>query len=335
MTKKPRIGLTSLAAALAFAVTSTAAGAVELRVATVAPPKTPWGVWMSGVAKRVAELSKGDVKLDVHFSGALGDEQTAARQAARGRIDIAGISNTAASLLVPEMQLLQTPFLWDNDKQMDCVYDKHLKSLIAEMMTAKGLVPLAYIEVGHYVLFTKKPVKTPADVAGMKLRAAPTKSNVEYLNAIGANGVPLGVADTAPALKTGGVAGVEYNPLYGVAIGTHKLAPNILITYHGHINGTLSISKRVWDKLTPAQQDAVRKGADVSDQLRAGVRKAHMFMLGKAQKDGATVTKLSVDERAVWAAKAPAVQQAMLKSIGGRAQDMWKTIQDGKAACGS
>jgi TRAP-type C4-dicarboxylate transport system substrate-binding protein len=256
-----------------------------------------------------------------------------ARQAARGRLDIGVFSNNAASLLVPEMQLLQLPFLWDSDAQMDCVFDTKINGLIEEMMMAKGLVPLAYVEVGPYVLFTKDPVKMPADLGGEKFRSGQTQSNVDFFASHGINGVPLGISDTAPAIKTGGVVGAEYTPLFGVAIGTHKLAPNILASYHAHTGGTMSISKKVWDGLNEAQQSALREASSSFGELRAGVRGAHGFMLKKAAGEGAVVTEMTPEMRAAWSATAAEVQANMLSSIGGRADEFWAAIQAGKTSC--
>ncbi len=140
----------------------------ELRAATAAPPKTPWGVWIAGVAKKVEQYSAGQLKMKIFYSSQLGDEQTVLRQVVRGRVDMTGSSNTATSLVVPEFALLAAPYLWDSVEQADCVFDNHVEHIYGEMIQQSGLVLLGWVEVGQMILFNRTVVHTPADMKGKR-----------------------------------------------------------------------------------------------------------------------------------------------------------------------
>ena len=183
--------------------------------------------------------------MKVFYSSQLGDEQTVIRQVVRGRIDMTGSSNTATSLVVPEFALLAAPYLWDSVKQADCVFDNHVEHIYGELIQQSGLVLLGWVEVGQMILFNRTVVQTPADLKGKKVRTAPTKASQSFFDAVGANGVPLGTVDALPALKTGNVNGATWPIVYGIAVGTHKMAPNVTLTKHSHQIGTLTISKKV------------------------------------------------------------------------------------------
>ena len=99
---------TVLAAAL-MTVGASQVQAKELRMATAAPEKTPWGAWFNGVVDQVSKNSGGKVKIVPYYSSQLGNEQDVIRQSVRGRIDMSGQSNTATSLIVPEFASSSVP----------------------------------------------------------------------------------------------------------------------------------------------------------------------------------------------------------------------------------
>ncbi len=100
---------TTLALAALAVTLSLPAAAVELRSYGAAPAQTPWGKIADAFAAKVAELSGGKLTIKHFHASQLGDEQTAIRQVARGRLDIGFFSNTATSLVVPEYGLLASP----------------------------------------------------------------------------------------------------------------------------------------------------------------------------------------------------------------------------------
>jgi len=325
-----------VAAAVAMGMLAGPAKAVrELRVATAAPQNTPWGKWFDSVAKKVEEVSGGRLKLTTFYGSQLGDEQTVIRQVIRGRIDIAGQSNTATSLVVPEFALLAAPYLWDSPEHADCVFDKHVGKIYGQMLEDAGLVLLTYVEVGQMILFTRKPVHVPVDLKGMKIRAAPTKASVLFFEQAGANPVPLGTLDAMPALKTGNVNGATWPTVYGIAIGTQKLAPHVTLTRHSHQIGTLTVSRKVWRKLSDDERGWLREGAKLVGFLRKGIRGAENALVGKIRKAGVPVYQPTDTEMTKWRALGPPAQRALVKAIGGRANEIWPEIQSAIAACRS
>lgn len=314
------------AAASAFAAT-------ELRFATAAPPQTPWGAWINGIAERVDEISKGELKLQVFFSSQLGDEQTVIRQVVRGRIDISGNSNTATSLVVPEFALLAAPYLWSSATHSDCAFDKHVGSIYGQMLEEKGLVLLTWLEVGQMIIFNRKEVRTPADLQGYKIRVAPTRASALFFEAVGANGVPLGTTDALPSLKTGNVNGATWPIVYGIAVGTHKMAPNVTITNHSHQVGTVTISKKVWEKLSADEQGWLKTAFQEVGHLREGVRKAEAGLVGKIEAAGVPVYRPNAEEIGLWREAAVPARDKLVAEMGGGAEGIWQKILDAQKAC--
>lgn len=310
------------------------ADARELRASTAAPEASPWGKVANAYAARVNELSGGTLTIKFFFSSELGDEQTVARQVARGRLDMAGLSNTATSLLVPEFGLLASPYAFADENMADCVADNHLIGTFQDAFDGAGVVTVAFLEVGYQVIFSKDPVKVPADFNGMKIRSAPTKTDTMYLDAAGANAVPLGTTDAMPALKTGNVNAVTWPTVYGIAIGTHKVAPHVTVTNHVHQIGTVLISKRIFDSLSAEEQGWIKQAADVFKGFRPVLRGAQSGLVKKIAAAGIPVYYPTADEMAKWVEVAAKVQPQIVDEMGGNSKATWAAIQEAKKACG-
>lgn len=310
------------------------AQARELRASTAAPESSPWGQVANAYATKVAELSGGELTIKFFFSSELGDEQTAARQVARGRLDMAGLSNTATSLLVPEFGLLASPYAFDSLEIADCVADNHLIGTFEDAFDAAGVVTVAFLEVGYQIIFSKDPIRSPADFNGMKIRTAPTRTDTLFMDAAGANAVPLGTTDSMPALKTGNVNAATWPVVYGVAIGAHKVAPHVVVTNHVHQIGTVLISKKVFDSLSTEEQGWIIGANEVFRGFRPVLRGAADGMLKKLAEAGIPVYRPTEAEMAEWVKVGKDVQPRIVDEMGGNSGATWASIEQAKKACG-
>ncbi|MBO9452970.1 TRAP transporter substrate-binding protein [Tropicibacter sp. R16_0] len=325
----------TLAAGIALSPLAASAETV-LKMAAVAPSGSPWGKWGTAVAAKVEEVSGGELKIELLFDAQAGDEQTILRQTMKGRLDIAFVSNAPLTLISEELAIPSSPYLFESTEQGSCVAHQHMAEVLGEMMDSAGVVPLTWMEVGHNVLFSKDPVKVPSDLNGKKVRIAPTIADVALTNAIGASGVPMGTTDAIPALQTGSVDAAVFPTVFGIAIGTHKVAPNVIVTNHSRLIGTVAVSKRVWSKLSAQEQQwlsAVFSGA--GPQLTDIILGAEKALLGQIEDAGIPVHYLSEEELAAWKAAAADVPAAVAAEAGGNAETLVDALSAAKTACGS
>jgi len=227
------------------------------------------------------------------------------------------------------------PFAWDSDAQFDCAVDNHLLPMINEMLDGKGAVVVGSVEIPPFVMFSREGIEQPGDLKDLNMRAVPTRVSVGYLNAMGAHAVPLGNSDMVSSLQTGAVDGADTSGLFGIALGLHKMAPNITLTKHSRQVGTLLVSETVWADLSESERAALAEATSDHASLRAGVRGAENFMIDNAAKEGTKVIALDDATRGAWKEAAAASYDALLAEIGGRAPEVWETMQAAKAACGN
>lgn len=327
--------LRSAAAVAVLLATCQTAFAEELRMGMAVPEQTPWGAATRKFAEDVAARTNGELTVNIYYNNELGDEQTMARQLARGRLDMAELSNVASSLLVAEYGLLQAPYVFDTAAQADCVADSDLAAIFGDLFREAGAEYLAPVEIGYMTIMSKSPILTPADLDSVKIRTSPTQSDTYFIRAVGGAAVPLGTVDSMPALKTGQVSAVTTPIVVGVAGGYAAAAPQITRTNHGQQIGALLISAKRWNTLSEDHRQALRDAAPLMADLRPMLRQTEEAMLDKVRASGGTVHDLSPDELAAWQSFAPLVRDRLIAETGGVAATTWTAIEAAKSACGT
>jgi tripartite ATP-independent transporter DctP family solute receptor len=254
-----------VAAALAFALSAAVAHARDFRSADVHPVDYPTVAAVQFMGKLVAERSQGKHGVRVYPSGALGTEKDNIEQLRIGGLDMMRINVAPLNAVVPETIVTGLPFIFRSTEHMRKVLDGPIGDEILASMEAQGLVGLAFYDSGARSFYTvKKPIKTMADMKGLKIRVIQSDLFVSMVEALGANPTPMPYGEVYTALKTGIVDAAENNwPSYESSrhfeaakfynLSEHSLAPEVLV-----------FSKKVWDTLPKADQDLLRKAAKES-----------------------------------------------------------------------
>lgn len=322
--------------ALAAGLTSTASQAeTVLKLGTVAPLSSPWGQWAQGVADQIAEMSGGELKIEVIGDAQLGDEQTILRQGMKGRVDLVMVSNIPLSLIGQELDLVSSPFLYDSTEQGSCVAFNHLSEILGPSLQDSGLEPLTWMEVGNYLVFSQEPARTPDALEGQKVRVAATTADELFARRLGAVGVPMGTSDTIPALQTGNVKAAFLPGVFGIAIGTHKVAPHVTVSNHTRLIGTVAVSGRSYKKLSDQEKEWLSAFTEGGTGLSATILGAETALLGQLEGAGVPVAHLTDEEAAAWRAASDGLREELAEQLGPKAVSILEQIEAAKQACGS
>ena len=253
--------LTRIAAAI-VATMAVAAQARDLRSAEVHPADYPTTLAVQHMGKLVSERTKGRLNVKVYPNGALGTEKDNIEQLRLGALDMMRINAGPLNAVVPETQVAVLPFVFRSTEHMRKVLDGPIGDEILKAMEPHGLVGLAFYDSGARSFYTvKKPVKSLADLKGLKIRVQQSDLFVAMIQALGANPTPMPYGEVYTALKTGIVDAAENNwPSYESSrhfeaakfynLSEHSLAPEVLV-----------FSKKVWDTLPPGDQAILRQAA--------------------------------------------------------------------------
>jgi tripartite ATP-independent transporter DctP family solute receptor len=260
---KSQVVKSMLSAALtALVCTALPAAARDFRSADVHPADYPTVAAVQYMGKLVAEQSKGKHGVRVYPSGALGTEKDNIEQLRIGGLDMMRINVGPLNSVVPETIVTVLPFVFRSTEHMRKVLDGPIGDEILASMESQGLVGLAFYDSGSRSFYTtKKPIKTLADMKGLKIRVQQSDLFVSMIEALGANPTPMPYGEVYTALKTGIVDAAENNwPSYESSrhfeaakfytLSEHSLAPEVLV-----------FSKRIWDTLSKEDQALLRKAA--------------------------------------------------------------------------
>jgi tripartite ATP-independent transporter DctP family solute receptor len=251
--------LVALLAAAGFA-----AHATDFRSTDIHPDGYPTVDAVKYMGTVLAKLSNGKHSIKVFNNSALGAEKDTIEQAKIGavamtRVNIAPMNNICPTTVVPTM-----PFLFHSKEHMRHVLDGPIGEEILKSCEAQGFIGLAFYDSGARSIYAKKPVKTVADVKGMKIRVQQSDLWVALVGAMGGNATPMPAGEVYTALKTGLIDAAENNiPSYD-GFKHFEVVKFYSRTEHSMAPEMLLMSKMVFDKLPKAEQDMIRAAAKES-----------------------------------------------------------------------
>jgi TRAP-type transport system periplasmic protein len=318
--------LIALALAAALAPTLSTAQASEpllLRTGAFAPPGSVFAAYWQKFKESIEQGSKGAIKVDLNTNDP--NEANLLSNLRRGRVDCVGASLQGSSTILPEVAVLQLPYLFANFKEVDAAYDKGLTDAYRKLFAAKGVAMLQFVEVGFTHTYSVAPVKAPADIKGQKLRATQSRASQAWVKATGAEAVVLPIAEAVPGLQTGLIKGGESGVIvYSAFIA--KAAPHYTLTGHAFDSGTIMCNKDWFDKLSAEHKTLVTNGWNAREQAREARAGNDKFILEAASK-GVTVYKPSAAELAAWQAAGKKASDEILASLGPEAKKIYDEIQ--------
>ena len=265
--------LAASVAILAVTAGIQASAQTVLKATDTHPAGYPTVVAVENMGKKLEAQTSGRYKVQMFPGAVLGQEKETVEQTQIGALQLNRISLGVVGPVVPDVDVFNMPFVFRDINHMRKVIDGPIGDELLAKVTASParLVALGWMDGGARSLYTKKLVKTPADLKGVKVRMMGNPLFVDTMNAMGGNGISMAYGEVFSALQTGVIDGAENNPpsmftSNHFSTGTKYYAQ----TNHLIIPELLVMSKVAWDKLTPADQALVKKlGREAQLEQRA------------------------------------------------------------------
>ena len=245
----------------AFAsVTASAAEPAKIRISSPAVDTDWHGKMLYVFKENLEKLAPGQFNVEIHLNGTLFKQGTEPVAMQRGNLEMAMISAFDISKQIPAWSIFTAGYLIRDPGHQSKVFASDIGKEMYKMLEEKmGLhvLSVAYLGTRQLNLRTEKPIKVPADLAGVKLRM-PTIETWQFLGkALGANPLPMAFGEIYMALQTGTIDGQE-NPLpTDKAAKFYEVTKQIVLTNHLVDSIFLTMSKKTWDSYTPAQQKLI------------------------------------------------------------------------------
>lgn len=340
MTRRTRLAL-SLAAVSAI-LCSVIAGSVpnevvaqdaepiELKIATVAPEGTPWEKQLRSLKRHIETESGGRIKVRLFMGGSLGGEKTLVRRTASGSIQCFAGSTAALGSVVDELNVIEAPYLFNNAAEADRVLDGSARPLIETALRGGGFRFGLWAENGFRSWFTReRPIATPADLNGLRMRSQEASVSLATYRAYGATPVPIDVTNVLTSLQTGVVDGFDNTPLFAFATSWYQAVSHLTLSEHSYQPG-IAVFSGTWFDTLPADLQTMLSSLpqSLTDEGRTSVRRMDPLLISNLERAGITVRRLSASERAAFAAIGRPVQETTAAEAGATGRALLSALRE-------
>lgn len=259
--------ITSCAAALlaAFAGTASAQQAKEVKIGYALAINSHYGAAAQAWADSVEKATNNAFKFKQFPSSALGGERELIEGLQLGTVEAIIVSTGALSNFVPEVGVVDIPFLFRDTAHARKVLDGEFGQDLLTKFKKRGLIALAWGEQGfRHLSNNKHPVSKPEDLKGLKIRTMENKVHMEAFKAMGALPTPMNMNEVFTALQTGTVDGQE-NPIPVIlANKLYTVQKYVTLDSHVYSPALLIINKGLWDKISAADKAAFNEAAKIA-----------------------------------------------------------------------
>ncbi|MBE0597584.1 MAG: TRAP transporter substrate-binding protein [Desulfuromonadales bacterium] len=315
---KSRVLFLAMAVVFAFASSGMAAPIV-IKFSHVVAVDTPKGQAAEYFKKLAEERSKGAVKVEVYPNSQLYKDKEEMEALQLGAVQMLAPSLAKFGPLgVREFELFDLPFIFDGYGDLHKVTEGAVGKKLLSKLEPKGILGLAYWDNGFKVMSANKPLRTPADFRGLKMRIQSSKILEAQMRALGALPQVMAFSEVYQGLQTGVVDGTENPPSNLYTQKMHEVQKFVTASDHGYLGYAVIVNKKFWDGLPAdirtilddAMVDATKYANDIAkkknDEDLASVKAS-----GKSE-----IIILTPAERAEWKKALVKVHEAQADRIG-------------------
>ena len=297
-----RLFIKTILATVAMAAVGVASAQEKtIKFATQNPVGHPVTMGMEKFKEIVEKNSGGKLKVNLFPGGTLGSDQANVSALQGGALEMVSLNSGILAAQVKDFAVYDFPFMFGNSKEADAVVDGPFGKKMHAKLEEKGMIGLAYFELGFRNLTNnKRAIKKVSDIEGLKLRVIPNPINVDWVKALGANPTPLPFPEVYAAMEQGAIDGHE-NPLTVInANKFYEVQKYVALTNHQYNPQSVLMSKKFWDSLSATDKKIVSDAAnEASTYQRKQARDQVSVALENLKKNGMQVSELPASEMAI------------------------------------
>jgi len=259
----------------------------------------PNGRGLDRFGELVGQRTSNRIRMRTYHSAQLGQQDEAIQQMRLGSIDFANFNLSPFNNLAPSTNVVTLPFLFRDVAHSHVAIDGIAGQEIARDLEAIGIVALAWFDAGARSLYTTRPVRTPADLRGMKIRVQTSDLWIDLMRALGANPTPLPFGEVFTSLQSGVIDGAENNwPSYE-STRHFEVARFYSTTEHSNVPEVLAVSQQRWRRLNDAERNILRDSAREAATLQRQLW-AEREVASRQRVVAAGVTVIEIADRSPW-----------------------------------
>lgn len=229
------------------------------------PTNHPVHKALEQMALEVQRVSQGAMRIEIYPNEQLGSEREMIEQVQLGSLQIVKTSASPLEGFIPTMALFTVPYVFDDEAHLWEILEGEIGDTLLGAGQEKGLVGLCYYDAGSRSFYTKdKPIKTPEDLKGLKIRVQNSKTAIQMVESMGGSPTPIAFGELYTSLEQGIVDGAENNPPSLLTSRHYELCKYYSLDEHAAVPDVLLISEHTWSRLTLTEQTVIRTAAEKS-----------------------------------------------------------------------
>jgi len=251
---------------------------------------------MEFMKARLEELSDGSVTMNIYPGSVLGSEVQCIEQLQNGSLAMTKTSAAAMENFIPEMSVYGLPYVFRDVDHYWNVLKGPIGQGLLQQGESKFLRGLCYYDSGSRNFYTKdRPIRSPEDLEGLKIRVMNSKTAMDMVSAMGAAPTPIAWGELYSSLAQGTVDGAENNPPSFTSNKHYEVCKHFTLDGHTRVPDILLISTKVWKKLDPKVQGWVQQAAtESSDFQRKLWKEKSLEALARAKEEGVTIYEVDI-----------------------------------------
>lgn len=247
--------------ALALAASAGLAGAATLKLNHNNPPDHPVHISMQIMADRVEELTNGDVRIQIFPNAQLGTQRESMELVQNCALEMARSNASELEAFEESYSALNLPYIFASEEHFNTVITGDIGQDILNASVDQGFRGVAFYTEGARSFYAQKPILSPDDLKGVKVRVQPSPSAIRMVELLGGNPTPISWGELYSALQQGVVDAAENNPTALTTARHGEVVSDFSMDEHTMIPSVVVISNCAWDGLTAEQQAAMRTAA--------------------------------------------------------------------------
>ena len=296
--KRTAVWILALALAIGFSSGQALAQSKILKISNGINEQHPSYLANKKFGEILAAKLPGKYTVQVYANAQLGDDVRATEAVRMGTLEMVTTSASPLTGLVPEFNVFDLPFIVPSEKAADAIFDGPIGAKLADALEKKGIKLLAYYENGFRQLTNSaRPVKSPADLKGLKIRTMQNPIHLEAFRAMGANPTPMPFSEVFTAMQQKTIDGQE-NPIPTIWLSKfYEVQKYVSLTGHVYGPHIMLIGKKLWDSFPADDQKIIAAAAQESAVYQRSInRKMNKDFVENLRKAGTTVIELTPEQ---------------------------------------
>lgn len=289
--------LTILCMVLALSTLRAHAQQFLIKFASLAPEGSTWMNVLKDYDAAIRKESGGRLGFKIYAGGVQGEDRDVIRKMRLGQLHSAGLTGFGLGDIAPKVRILDSPFLFENYDEIDHIYET-FHDEFDKTLRDNGYVLLGWAEVGWVYVLTNTPVRTLADMNGVKMWMWEGDKVAEAtFKALGISPIPLSVIDVLTSLQTGLINGAYTSPLAALVLQWHTRVKYMMNLPLADASGAVVITKKKFDELPPDLQEILlRNGRTYMRELTLKSRRENADAIETMKKSGIQLVNVTSQE---------------------------------------